>query len=634
MLSKQNSLLRLVIFSVLLPAFLICPANAQGTYPMYPNLQDNTLAFSFSANILGQQGHRLVFFDVRNEQNKLWVTDGTTEGTLRISPEDQTELSLVYGKDSTWYFSEKRGTTFSISQLKPGADTLTQLVSGGLAFRSPFYWKDKLVWHRYSAGGGYDRMYLYNPAIDSLITLVDQGYLDIRGIGSSDSLLFYILNTDEGKMLGSSDGTPENTSTFLKLFEPGSSFSQNVRFFHISNQAYFFYNPSANPFTLWTTDGTAEGTLMLGEYDNPSFGWVSNPATVLNDKLLFILRELGAPSGTTHELHVSDGSPDGTLNLNNTGSGYMNPRKLTHFNNQVYFISSPSGGNDLRRTDGTLEGTELVLSGFGHFSSGLVGIISDFGIYDDSLVVQGYNNSYGSELFISDGENVEGTRLLSDVIRGSEDSYPSSPFQLGDKLIFFAEAYNKNKLWIYDREFTKNCDDFSLADSIVLHLTDTTSAGSISITPAGGQQPYTYKLNGGGSTLNSQFNNLLLGSHTIQVTDNLGCTLEFQAEILDSTTSVIDLNVLSYVKVFPNPVAENELITLEWQLQQSVRADKLEVRMYDNYGRIMLRENVPVDDKTNKQRLQYSTDGMPAGNYFLCLYIEGIPVGIRSAIIR
>jgi len=112
--------------------------------------------------------------------------------------------------------------------------------------------------------------------------------------------------------------------------------------------------------TLWKSDGTDEGTVVVKEFDE-GLGLAPESLTVVGDLLWF--------SGDDHhsgrELWKSDGSADGTLQVadfNRTGSrGSSAPTALIAHRGTLFF-SSDDGvhGFELWRSDGTTDGTYQV----------------------------------------------------------------------------------------------------------------------------------------------------------------------------------------------------------------------------------------------------------------------------------
>jgi len=189
--------------------------------------------------------------------------------------------------------------------------------------------------------------------------------------------------------------------TFLRSFTSATSFVK------LNNSFYFAGGNDATGIELWKSDGTAEGTSLVKDiFPGPTGSNVQN-LIEYKGKIYFAATDL--VNGT--ELWVSDGTADGTkmlkdINPNRVGTGNpgSSPRHFTICNNVLYFIVSINSYNSaVWRTDGTTEGTEVVLGGI---NTGLR-LLKTVG---NKLYING--ESYNGALYASDG-TVAGTKKLT-----------------------------------------------------------------------------------------------------------------------------------------------------------------------------------------------------------------------------
>ncbi|MBK8145232.1 MAG: SprB repeat-containing protein [Bacteroidetes bacterium] len=85
------------------------------------------------------------------------------------------------------------------------------------------------------------------------------------------------------------------------------------------------------------------------------------------------------------------------------------------------------------------------------------------------------------------------------------------------------------------------------------------NTGIISVGGSGGVPPYTFAINGGAFVANGAFGNLLIGTYTLTVKDNNGCTHD--TTIVLSNATVINITNLNYTPVLC-PGASNGFISV------------------------------------------------------------------------
>ncbi|MDR1682455.1 MAG: T9SS type A sorting domain-containing protein [Candidatus Symbiothrix sp.] len=288
--------------------------------------------------------------------------------------------------------------------------------------------------------------------------------LDINMVGSSnpcgftwlDENRFIFAATDyesavygdsEQQWLWISDGTESGTQLLkdCRMIYPGVNANSDGRHFErVGRKVFFKADTKDNEYgeELWVTNGTPEGTIMLGDINqkpinegvtatsNANIGWMTN---FKNEKLFFIAYsdEYG------NEPHVSDGTPEGTYLIadmaegvnaqgNPNGAGAYTART---WKDHVYFRGhDPAYGMELFKTDFTREGTVMVAdlntnptaTGTAHGNpdlhcefDGVLFLKAATG--SDAAATNPIN--YGLELFYTDG-TTEGTIMQSDLNPG------------------------------------------------------------------------------------------------------------------------------------------------------------------------------------------------------------------------
>lgn len=199
------------------------------------------------------------------------------------------------------------------------------------------------------------------------------------------------------------------------------------------------------------------------------------------------------------ELWRTDGSEEGTELVADirVGSGDSSPRDLTVFNEKLYFITDV--GDSLYRLADDRASVELIKD---FFDAYIVGEI------DGKLLLVARGTSSGLELWISDG-TTDGTELLKDISAGSSGSFGSFVskddfVKLNDKIYFSADdGINGVELWVTEGTAisTKMVNTIDNGDALIvqfgtkvlfrgdrygdaLWITDGTDLGTLKLTDA------------------------------------------------------------------------------------------------------------------------------------------------------
>ncbi|MCC6696873.1 MAG: hypothetical protein IT365_14680 [Candidatus Hydrogenedentes bacterium] len=155
--------------------------------------------------------------------------------------------------------------------------------------------------------------------------------------------------------------------------------------------------------------------------------------------------------GSNIGLWLTDGSPEGTVVLEDTDrfaqAGLMTPVR----DKVVFRAKDAEHGRELWTTDGTPAGAHLIQDIFPGPSDSSIGEVTDLG---DVVCFQADDGTHGLELWVTDG-TVEGTRLAADI---APDSVPSDPhyFTRAGSFIFFCANDGQHGTELYRSDLTAN----------------------------------------------------------------------------------------------------------------------------------------------------------------------------------
>jgi ELWxxDGT repeat protein len=167
--------------------------------------------------------------------------------------------------------------------------------------------------------------------------------------------LFFSAGTgSQGTELWVSDGTSAGTVLFADIaFGSASSSPQFLRV--VGSRLFFSADNGTAGRELWVSDGTLNGTRLTRDL-TPGTGSTLRDGydfegVAVGSELFFV---------TSLNMYRSDGTGGGTLMVIDTSAPGRFPRDLAVLGGRLYFIADGVTGNDLWKTDGTVEGTSRV----------------------------------------------------------------------------------------------------------------------------------------------------------------------------------------------------------------------------------------------------------------------------------
>lgn len=440
-----------------------------------------------------------VFFtaDVNFFGRELWVTDGTSLGTMMVKdinrgiltslPKNFIDLKglLIFTADDgengveLWRSDGTSSGTYLIKDIANGngSSSPSELTAiGDVVF---FVANDgvhrKGLWKTDGKGTGTSLVKeILTNSIGSLISFTNVG-----------GFLYFIKRSNSIDELWKSDGTSQGTVA-IKSF-PANKPITNLT--DLNGMLFFKGYSETNGYEVWKSNGTSEGTILVSDINVGSSSSFPDLFTTHKGALYFTAtdnvhgieiwktdgsgsgtemvfdRVAGAANGlvrqivsgpsefffatkenqTQMELWKSDGTEVGTSlvkQFSDVDNGLLANADLTFSSGLLYFSISKSHNLGLWVSDGTTAGTQEIGTGINPFN--LVTFI------DQSIIFAASDDTHSTEPWISDGSQI-GTKLLRDISFGNFGSSASNFFEFGEKVFFGAnDGIHGSELWTTD----------------------------------------------------------------------------------------------------------------------------------------------------------------------------------------
>jgi ELWxxDGT repeat protein len=238
---------------------------------------------------------------------------------------------------------------------------------------------------------------------------------------------------------------PSAAPSLLKDISPGAGSSFPADFTEVNGTAFFAATDLTHLRTLWASNGTVAGTVLVGDLTPGKTPYYPVYLTNANGTLFFSAND--GPHG--QELWESNGAAAGTFMVDKihpgtgVGSG-SSPAYLTNVNGSLFFAADDgTHGRELWASNGSASGTFLVsdINPFGSsYPQGLTNV-------NDTLFFSANDGTHGTELWESNG-TAAGTFLVKDMNPGSASSSPSNFTNVNGTLFFSAtDGGDGQELW-------------------------------------------------------------------------------------------------------------------------------------------------------------------------------------------
>ena len=381
----------------------------------------------FSAEVDGA-GRELVQWDGVSEEAALFedVNPGTSDGVTA-------ELLDAGG---TLYFNARTPSGSTIRALVGAATASADLVistPGAAAPSALGTFADELYFVAFD-DDFVTQLWRLDEGEPSLLTSFDgsegdDGVRTYHEAVTTDDRLFFVAEDERGEELWSTDG-----ESVVRLdLNPGpfNGFGAGLRS-HLD--LAFFRGIQNSTHGLFATDGSVQNTRLITAASGTSLG------VELSSWVAMMVYE--PDSGV--ELWRTDGTAEGTAIIVDLAPGpdwghdWLRGLQATASGDLLYFAGQRNDtGNELWVTDGTEEGTQLVSNIAPEAGSSAPAWLTT--LPDGDVVFSAYTEDAGVELWRSDGTEV-GTRRLTDIAPGAASSEPEQMTVYGDWVVFEAAS--------------------------------------------------------------------------------------------------------------------------------------------------------------------------------------------------
>jgi len=286
-----------------------------------------------------------------------------------------------------------------------------------------------------------------------------------------DTMVVFVgKDANNGEELWITDGTVSGTK-LLKDINPGAGSSTPTNIEVSGGKVFFAANDGSAGIELWVTDGTSEGTVMVKDVFGGSNSSSPDMITPFDDGVVFRATDLWSNLDEEKWLWISDGTEEGTnllgeVEVKNSGDAEPPIYFIQVTNHKAFFVGNDGKyGWELWVSDGTSEGTHMILDiGFEEDIDNPVedatkstAIQWQFAANEKQLLFRAETpawwineednlTSIGEELWVTDG-SAAGTYLLKDFNTNPETDDATRtqgtgyafPIQYGGKVFFRAD---------------------------------------------------------------------------------------------------------------------------------------------------------------------------------------------------
>lgn len=382
-----------------------------------------SIGFIRQVNFNGQYVFQLQDINKRD----IWMTDGTNTNNLTIW---LSENSFFYPTvtDNYVYFIEDLGNP-SIWR-NDGTYTGSEKVWENPALGFIHGFQDKLFAFTYTRQDSLPAVWIINED-ETKTKLLDSTEGTWSTAIFNNHLYFYASNHG----LVKSDGTIAGTSVVKPV---GFTTLGGIRFENatvFNNELYFQVSGNSSNAEIWKTDGTEAGTVFVGDfYSNEQYPYFKFVATS-SELFIYDKERIYCINNQGFNLILDDEWEDITIEIYNA--------KVV--NDKAIFAINTFGkyGTELWTSDGTIEGTTILKDIYKYAADGVSNSQFCFEVIGNYLYFIGNSGQYGQEIWRTDG-TVDGTHLVYDLKQNAAASFFENMFAVGNSLYLFRRELRSN----------------------------------------------------------------------------------------------------------------------------------------------------------------------------------------------
>ncbi len=377
---------------------------------------------------------------------ELWVSDGTRANTRLVADlnpgradgvDYQAGGIILPGGDLLFVGNDGSGSGFEpwrSDGTAQGTRPIADLAPGGATSqpRGFMEFAGEVWFHSFTPASG-RQLQRFDPAT-STITTIPPGnppwYFPVPMADLGNSLFLY-ASTEATGIEPWTIGTAPGSQRLLLDIATGGNADSDPWDFTASTRGFALFRAetAAAGAEPWVTDGTAAGTVSLGDLMPGTQGAWPRALGELAEGLLF---QAFSPRLPGHVLWITNGTRSGTRELVTIaadGLGVID-EVVTLSDELMLFVCADLAATTLWRTDGTAANTQVIAR---YSGSGVPRLHAAAG---DHVLGEWLYGVGERELFVTDG-TPNGTGIV-DLMPGSNGSYPVNFTAIGDRVVFVA----------------------------------------------------------------------------------------------------------------------------------------------------------------------------------------------------